>query len=79
MKEETITLKVKGANAGQVQALCIDMAISLEPWNKLVKIKILKGKKSFKLQAPRISLIDFVKNKKQQAAGNKLDNTAHMG
>ena len=71
MKEETITLKVKGANAGQVQALCIDMAISLEPWNKLVKMKIFKGKKSFKLQAPRLKLVDYVKHKKEKQHENK--------
>ena len=82
-KEDTITLKIDGANTGQLQALCIDLALSLTPWDRYVKIKILKGKKSFKLQAPRISLIDFVKNKKQQAAGVKLkkdvDTPAHMG
>ena len=78
-KEDTITLKIAGANTGQLQALCIDLALSLKPWARYVKIKILKGKKSFKLQAPRISLIDFVKNKKQQAAGSKLDSARDLG
>ena len=65
-KEDTITLKVDGANTGQLQALCIDLALSLKPWDRYVKIKILKGKKSFKLQAPRISLIDYVKHMKEK-------------
>ena len=64
-KEETITLKIDGANSGQLQALCIDLALSLKPWDRYVKMKIFKGKKSFKLQAPRISLIDYVKHKKE--------------
>ena len=76
---DTITLKVAGANTGQLQALCIDLALSLKPWDRYVKIKILKGKKSFKLQAPRVSLVDFVKNKKQQAAGSKLDRAGDLG
>ena len=65
-KEETITLKIDGANSGQLQALCIDLALSLQDWNKYVGLKIFKGKKSFKLQAPRISLIDYVKHKKER-------------
>ena len=64
-KEETITLKIDGANTGQLQALCIDLALSLKPWDRYVKMKIFKGKKSFKLQAPRISLIDYVKHMKE--------------
>ena len=64
-KEETITLKIDGANTGQLQALCIDLALSLKPCDRYVKMKIFKGKKSFKLQAPRISLIDYVKHMKE--------------
>ena len=65
-KEDTITLKIDGANTGQLQALCIDLALSLKPWDRHVKMKIFKGKKSFKLQAPRISLIDYVKHMKEK-------------
>ena len=64
--KEKITIEIDKANAGQVQALCIDIAISLKPWEKFVKLKILKGKKSFKLQAPRINLIDYVTAKKEK-------------